>query len=73
MDLISALIQIEKYHFSFQLPIQMIEFEDGSGTKFNYRLKGEKENRFIDLSKPEKQNLEWIKQWEVAAKIMEKF
>ena len=73
MDLISALIQIEKYHFYAQLPIQMIEFEDGSGTKFNYRLKGEQKNRFIDLSKPEKQNLEWIKQWEVAAKIMEKF
>jgi hypothetical protein len=73
MDLISALIQIEKYHFHYQLPIQMIEFEDGSQTKFNYRLKGEQKNRFIDLSKPEKQNLEWIKQWEVAAKIMEKF
>lgn len=73
MTLIEALIQIEKYHFTFQLPIQMIEFEDGSGTKFNYRLNGETKNRYIDLSKPEKQNLEWVKQWEVAAKIMEKW
>lgn len=49
MTLEQAIKQIEKQHFAFQLPIQMIEFEDGSGTKFNYRLKGETKNRFIHL------------------------
>ena len=49
MTLEQAIKQIEKKHYSFQLPIQMIEFEDGSGTKFNYRLKGETKNRFIHL------------------------
>lgn len=27
-----------------------IEFEDGSGYKFNYRLQHEKRNRYIDLT-----------------------
>jgi hypothetical protein len=49
MTLQEAIKEIEKQHFAFQLPIQMIEFEDGSGFKFNYRLKGENKNRFIDL------------------------
>lgn len=30
--------------------VTMIEYEDGSGTKFNYRLQGYTENRFIDLT-----------------------
>lgn len=30
-------------------PLEMIEFEDGSGQKFNYRLSGETEKRFINL------------------------
>jgi len=51
MKLQEAISEIEKKHFSFQLPIQMIEFEDGSGFKFNYRLKGETKNRFINLKK----------------------
>jgi hypothetical protein len=44
-----AIKEISKQHFSHQLPIQMIEFEDGSGCKFNYRLVGETKNRFINL------------------------
>jgi len=51
MTLEQAIKEISKQHFSFQLPIQMIEFEDGSGTKFNYRLKGETKNRFVNLNK----------------------
>lgn len=51
MTLDQAIKEISKQHFSFQLPIQMIEFEDGSGTKFNYRLKGETKNRFVNLNK----------------------
>ena len=46
MTLAQALDKIEKKHL---LPVQMIEFEDGSGLKFNYRLSGEKENRFISF------------------------
>jgi hypothetical protein len=49
MTLQQAITEIEKRHFAYQLPLQMIEFEDGSGYKFNYRLKGENNNRFIDL------------------------
>lgn len=30
-------------------PLEMIEFEDGSGQKFNYRLSGETDKRFINL------------------------
>jgi hypothetical protein len=30
--------------------IELIEYEDGSGMKFNYRVKGETEKTFIDLS-----------------------
>jgi hypothetical protein len=50
MTLLDAIKEIEKQHFDFQLPIQMIEFEDGSGFKFNYRLKNDKDVRFINLS-----------------------
>lgn len=49
MTLQEAIKEISKQHFSFQLPIQMIEFEDGSGRKFNYRLNGETKNRFIHI------------------------
>lgn len=50
MTLIDAIKEIEKHHFDFQLPIQMIEYEDGSGFKFNYRLKNDKNIRFINLN-----------------------
>jgi hypothetical protein len=30
--------------------VEFIEYEDGSGVKFNYRLKGETQQRFTDLS-----------------------
>lgn len=30
--------------------VKMIEYEDGSLTKFNYRLYGESECRFVDLT-----------------------
>jgi hypothetical protein len=53
MTLQQAITEIEKVHFAYQLPIVMIEFEDGSGYKFNYRLKNEQKNRFIDLKSNE--------------------
>lgn len=37
-----------------ELPILMIEVEDGSGWCFNYRLMGEKQPRFVDLRYYEK-------------------
>ena len=49
MTLQQAITEIEKRHFAYQLPILMIEFEDGSGLKFNYRLSSEKQNRFISF------------------------
>jgi len=33
----------------FKKELEYIEFEDGSGVKFNYRLKGEREKNFINL------------------------
>lgn len=46
MTLAQAVEVLESKH---QAKIQMIEFEDGSGYKFNYRLMGEQKNKFIDL------------------------
>lgn len=46
MTLQQAITEIEKIH---QSKIQMIEFEDGSGYKFNYRLFGDTKNKFINL------------------------
>ncbi len=45
--LITAIQQIEA---TTQKKVMMIEFEDGSGYKFNCRFKGEREETFIDLS-----------------------
>ena len=33
----------------FKKELEYIEFEDGSGVKSNYRLKGERQNNFINL------------------------
>jgi hypothetical protein len=33
----------------FKTDVEYIEFEDGSGVKFNYRLKGQIKNNFINL------------------------
>jgi len=68
MTLIQAIKQIEKQHYSFQLPIQKIEYEDGSGFKFIYRLKGEAKDRFVDYS-----NDEFVKTFWAAKKIMDKW
>ena len=46
MTLSQAVEVLESKH---QAKLGMIEFEDGSGYKFNYRLLGESKNRFIDL------------------------
>jgi hypothetical protein len=43
--LIEGLRGIERL---YEKEIVMIEFEDGSGNNFNYRLIGENHNRFID-------------------------
>ena len=46
MTLANAIEVLESKH---QKPLAMVEFEDGSGYKFNYRLMGEQKNKFIDL------------------------
>jgi hypothetical protein len=45
--LIEAITMIELFGGK---QVVFIEYEDGSGTKFNYRLKGETQQRFTDLS-----------------------
>lgn len=45
--LITAIQRIESLT---QKKVMMIEFEDGSGYKFNCRFKNERETSFIDLS-----------------------
>ena len=67
MTLAQALDKIEKKHL---LPVQMIEFEDGSGMKFNYRLSGENKNRFISFQP--KVN-EFVGRFIQASKIMNKW
>jgi len=67
MTLAQALDKIEKKHL---LPVQMIEFEDGSGYKFNYRLTGEQNNRFISFQP--KVN-EFVGRFMEAKKIMDKW
>ena len=49
MTLIEALIEIKKAVPLHE--VSFIEFEDGSGMKFNYRFKNDKVNRFIDFTK----------------------
>ena len=46
MTLAQAIEVLESKH---QKQLAMVEFEDGSGYKFNYRISGEQKNRFIDL------------------------
>jgi hypothetical protein len=46
MTLANAIEVLESKH---QAKLSMIEIEDGSGYKFNYRILGEQKNRFIDL------------------------
>jgi hypothetical protein len=46
MTLLQAVNVLEAKH---QAKLAMIEFEDGSGYKFNYRIMGEQKNKFIDL------------------------
>jgi len=67
MTLIQAIQTIEKQCYKFQLPVQKIEYEDGSGFKFIYRLNGEKKDRFVDYS-----NNEFVKTFWAAKKIMDK-
>ena len=40
---------VEVLEAKFQKKLGMIEFEDGSGYKFNYRILGEQKNKFVDL------------------------
>jgi len=72
MTLEEAIKQISKRHFDYQLPIQMIGYEDGSGNKFIYKLKNEKENRFVDLTYYKSRN-EFVNLYEKAAEIMGKW
>lgn len=68
MTLIEALVQIKQAIPTHN--VVMIEQEDGSGMKFNYRLEGEKKNRFVDFTKWKN---EFVEQFHAAAKIMEKW
>lgn len=36
-------------YFLTGLPCSMVEYEDGSGYKFNYRLLGQPESHFVDF------------------------
>jgi hypothetical protein len=54
----------------YQKKVVMIEIEDGSGYKFNYRLSGEQKNRFISI-KP--QTNEFVGRFMEAKKIMDKW
>lgn len=49
MTLKEAIDNLEAYYPNNK--VAMIEYEDGSGNKFNYRLFNESKNRFIDFSK----------------------
>lgn len=48
MELLKAVEMIQK---KFGKKLSMIEFEDGSGYKFNYKLFGEQDKKFIDFKK----------------------
>jgi len=63
MELKEAIKMIENHNNE---KVVMIEFEDGSGYKFNYRLKGESKSRFIDF-----QTNEFFYQFMEAKKIMD--
>jgi hypothetical protein len=52
--------------------IAMIEFEDGSGSKFNYRIQGEQKNRFIDFTQ-EINPKEFFERFMSAKTIMDKW
>ena len=69
MTLEQAIKVIEK---EYQKKVAMIEFEDGSGYKFNYRLSGEQKNRFISIC-PTSENNEFVGLFMAAKKIMDKW
>ena len=69
MTLEQAIKVIEK---EYQKKVAMIEFEDGSGYKFNYRLSGEQKNRFISIC-PTSKNNEFVGLFMAAKKIMDKW
>lgn len=61
---------IKEIEVRFQRKVAMIEFEDGSGYKFNFRLANERENRYINL-KPATN--EFVGRFMAAKKIMDKW
>lgn len=69
MTLIEALLEIKKAVPMHE--VVFIEFEDGSGMKFNYRFKGDKTNRFIDFTK--RNDKDFIQRFYAAAEIMQKW
>lgn len=70
MTLTMAISKLEKM-FPTQ-SVSMIEFEDGSGSKFNYRLSRETKNRFIDFTQHIDTN-EFFQRFMEAKKIMDKW
>jgi len=65
MTLANAIEVLESKH---QAKLSMIEIEDGSGYKFNYRILGEQKNRFIDLWADE-----YLKQYQQVMDIVGKW
>jgi hypothetical protein len=65
MTLVQAVNVLEA---KFQKKLAMIEFEDGSGYKFNYRILGEQKNKFIDLWADD-----FLKQYEQVSHIIGKW
>lgn len=68
LTLLEALIKIQTRFPNTQ--VTMIEFEDGSGTKFNYRLAGIDKNHFINFANSKNESAQRV---EEAAKIMAKW
>ena len=50
IKLIAAICYIQKHIIAKDEKVLMIEFEDGSGNKFNYRSTHERGDKFIDLT-----------------------
>ena len=69
MILTDAIKMIQSLHLD---KIVMIEFEDGSGHKFNYKLSSEDKKRFINLKDKIVTN-GFVQQYEEVAKIMNKW
>lgn len=69
MTLADAIIKLQTLHLK---EVVKIEFEDGSGNNFNYRLKGENKDRFFNFKAQVTTN-NFVGQFMEAKKIMDKW